>query len=231
MLYVEGPDDVALISGLLARHGIETERGDKFLKIQSLRGVNELLATMGIAIMNSIDSPVGFVLDIDARLEDRWKAVRSRLERIDVAPPDQCPPEGYIAKLYGNPHSFGVWLMPDCSLDSGKLEHLVERLVPDSHPLWSFARECVESAALRIDHANRGLPVGSAPWKRFTEADRIKAEVRTWLAWQPDPGAPMGTAMRDGLLKHDSAEALAFMQWLRRLYPNLPREAVETPAT
>jgi hypothetical protein len=216
---------------LLARHGINTKKGREFLSIEDRGDVEKLLDSMGDAIRVSSGSPVGFVLDIDTRLEDRWKAVRSRLEKIGVAPPDQCPPEGYIAQLPGYPFSFGVWLMPDCRQDSGKLEHLVERLIPADHPLWTFARECVDAAATRIDEANKQLPADSALWKRFKDADRIKAEVRTWLAWQWEPGAPMGAAITYHILKHDSAEALAFMQWLRRLYPNLPCEAAETPAT
>jgi hypothetical protein len=231
LLHVEGPDDVAVISALLARHGIETKRGSEFLSIEVRGSVEKLLDSMGDAIRVSTGSPVGFVLDIDTRLEDRWKVVRSRLEKIGVSPPDQCPPEGYVAQMTGYPFSFGVWLMPDCRQHSGKLEHLVERLIPENHPLWTFARECVDSAAIRVDEANTGLPVDSTPWKRFTDADRIKAEVRTWLAWQSEPGAPMGAAITYHILKHDSAEALAFIRWLRRLYPNLPREAAATTAT
>ncbi len=37
LLYVEGKDDVSVVSALLKRHGLDTERGKKYLYIKDSR--------------------------------------------------------------------------------------------------------------------------------------------------------------------------------------------------
>lgn len=65
----------------------------------------------------------------------------------------------------------------------------------------------------RLDNVGLTLP-DEIPKEGFVgEADTFKA-----LAWQESPGLPYGTAIRARYFSHDSANALAFVEWFRRVF-------------
>jgi len=216
-LHVEGNDDISVINALLFRHGVDTARGNKFLRIQGQGSDVTLLANMADAIRNATDQPVGFVLDIDVKCSDRWSAVCGALREFNLDLPNACPETGYFGKLSDYPHRFGVWLMPDCATDYTKLEHLCQTLLPHNDPLWPHVLISVTGAVTLVNQAN--VSCGSQPkWSSFKDADRIKAEIHTWLAWQQEPGKPMGAAINAHFLNHDSAQAMSFLRWIKELY-------------
>jgi hypothetical protein len=45
-----------------------------------------------------------------------------------------------------------------------------------------------------------------------------KAVVRTFLAWQRDPGSPPGQSITKTYLDAESPLALRFVRWLKELY-------------
>lgn len=224
-LYVEGPDDISAIAALLKRHGYDTEQGKRHLLIRAIGSDSELLSVLADTIKSERSLPCGFVLDIDTEARNRWKSVCDRLAfnhdpNIELTEPlpAECSSDGlpgYIGQLKGYPSKFGVWLMPDCKSDGQKLEHLMETLIPSDDPLFPFARQCTTEAARLVDAANQQA---NLPWERFTDANKIKAEMRTWLAWRKEPGVPFGAAINDTYLRHDSPQALAFLDWLKRLF-------------
>jgi hypothetical protein len=64
--------------------------------------------------------------------------------------------------------------------------------------------------------ATRGaVSLGAA----FGKARRRKAVLHAWLAWQPKPGLPYGTAITARYLGHDSPAALGFVEWFQRVFP------------
>jgi len=201
-LYVEGVDDVSVIAGLLKRRGVDTKQGQQHLWIKPFGSDRELLSAMADTIKAERSTPCGFVLDIDIEVKNRWRSVCERLKfagdvstKLVTTPGPTCPHEGYIGIVDGYPKPFGIWLMPDCKTDAQKLEHLVTTLITDLDPLWLHAKLSAAEAKQKVDDANRGLPAGSPPWKRFGDIDQIKAEVRTWLAWQVEPGISFGAAI------------------------------------
>lgn len=225
LLCVEGVDDVSAIAGLLKRHGHDTRQGQRHVYIKPFGSFSELLDAMPDTIKAERAAPCGFVLDIDVETASRWQAVARRLNftgdpttRLAAPVPMACPSDGYIGQVAGYPHPFGVWLMPDCASDFKKLEDLVATLISPGHPLKVHAESSTDEAAQFIDQANAALSPGAEPWGRFSEPDRIKAVVRTWLAWQREPGLAFGAALNSKILNHDSSEAQAFMKWLARLY-------------
>ncbi|MGW8257498.1 MAG: DUF3226 domain-containing protein [Thermoguttaceae bacterium] len=218
ILYVEGKDDISVVSNLLLRHGVDTECGKKHLEIKDKGGVDSLLESIPDAIRSSTELPVGFVIDIDIKVCDRWSAVKNKLPQIKIPPPDTCPANGFFGQLPDYPHRFGIWLMSDCQADYGKIEDLVNTLISGNDPLRSHARHSVTQAEKLVAEANKTIAEKESQWKIFREADRIKAEVHTWLAWQKSPGVPFGTAIKERLLGHDSPEAINFLRWLRDLY-------------
>jgi len=204
MLYVEGNDDKHAIIALLKRHGIDMANGRRPVMIKDHNGVERLLEAMPEATRTATDRPVGFVLDVDVEISDRWAAVCSRLKDAGLVPPTVCPADGYFGQLPGYAHQVGVWMMPDCVSDHGKLEHLLKTLVPAADRLWPHAEQTTDQAK----------KMGG----RFSNNDQIKATTHCWLAWQQEPGKPFGTAISARFLRHDSPEALAFLRWLKRLF-------------
>lgn len=197
VLYVEGVDDISVIAGLLNRHGYDTRRGEQHLYIKAFGSLDELLDAMQDTIKAERSTPCGFVLDIDIEVTRRWQAVAERLKfdgdpttKLEAPVDAACPVDGYIGKVKGYPHPFGVWLMPDCASDKKKLEDLVATLIPPGDPLKTHAEASTEEAARLVDATNAAA--GIETWKRFSEPDTIKAQVRTWLAWQKEPGAAFG---------------------------------------
>jgi hypothetical protein len=205
-LHVEGIDDKHTIIHLLIRHGIDYDTKPwpiQFPSVETVESVERLLEGMEVAIRLSSGRSIGFVLDADSPLENRWSAVRNRLVEAGVEAPAHPPLEGFIGESKDFRSRVGIWLMPDNQFD-GKIEHFLEGLVPEEDVLLPHARTATKGAK----------QLGA----KFSEADRIKAVVHAWLAWQEEPGLPYGTAVRAKFFTHDSAAALAFVKWFKTLY-------------
>lgn len=210
-LVVEGNNDMHVIISLMRRHGINMDDGVRPIELKIAKdpstkaeGVVPLLANMGDAIRNATDRPIGFVFDVDLSCDKRWEEVCACLKSAGITPPAKCPADGYVGQVPGYPHPCGVWMMPDCVLDHGKLEHLLKTLVPAGDPLWPLAESSTKDA--------------KAKGAKFRDVDLIKATTHCWLAWQEEPGVPFGRAVTSNYFGHDSAEAKAFLRWLKNLF-------------
>jgi hypothetical protein len=98
--------------------------------------------------------------------------------------------------------TIGIWLMPDNKLP-GILEDFISFLVPDDDTLWKRAKKCLEHI--------------SPDERRFSSES--KALVHTWLAWQEEPGTPLGQAIRARYLDAKAPYAKKLVDWLNRLFP------------
>ncbi len=98
--------------------------------------------------------------------------------------------------------------MPDNQSD-GTLEDFLRRLIPSADPHWSSA----EAAAVQ---AQERAPT-------FGMKDLTKAKVRTWAAWQHQPGVLPGEAIANGHLNPRAPLALRFMDWFNLTYPGAAR--------
>lgn len=211
-LHVEGNDDAHSLISLLYRHGVDYPPERKREEIppelplfHPAGSVEKLLDSIATKVKASTGLPVGFVLDADAPIADRWRAVRDRLGRVGVVAAGDAPPaEGFIGEstTYKVP-AVGVWLMPDNRRD-GKLEDFLIDLIDSGDSLIGHARAAT-SEAIRLGAT-------------FSEPDKIKAEVHAWLAWQDEPGKPFGQAMAARYFLHDAAVAARFVAWFKRLY-------------
>ena len=209
-LHVEGVDDFHSLVHLLIRHGIDYDTKPwppEFPSIEQQESISRLLEGMEISVRTSTGRPIGFVLDADSPLEDRWKAVRSRLANLGIEVPESPPREGFLADCKQYHTRVGVWLMPDNHHD-GTLEHFLRHLIGTSDPI--------------IDHAEKATQTAKDLGAGFREVDKTKAIIHAWLAWQEDPGLPFGTAIRARYFRHDSQAAGAFVDWFRRLF-GIPR--------
>ena len=202
-LFVEGRDDLYSIGELLARHGIQ--RGaDKVANIEESKTVEKLLEAIVTRVKVGGEFPIGFVLDADSPVIDRWRSVRDRLLKGQVEDVPESPSaEGFIGRSSEWQTKVGVWLMPD-NLSDGMLEDFLQRLLADNDTLIRFARTATEDS---IAHGAKYSPV-----------HRSKAVIHAWLAWQAKPGEPFGTAIHAKYFRHDTEIALRFVAWYRTLF-------------
>lgn len=214
-LLVEGNSDLQLIRNLCARHGLPE------LAVEMPKrggGITQLLESVPERINAPDLEALGIVMDADIDISARWQALRDRLQdreklqdlvyRSFPAAPDA---EGWVSSDAHSPR-VGVWLMPD-NLRSGMLEDFAVNLIPANDPLLAKADAVLHE--LEGEQLNR-----------YTASERPKALIHTWLAWQREPGRPLGQAMAHQLLLHDAPLARAFVAWLRRLFALPPAPGV-----
>jgi hypothetical protein len=85
----------------------------------------------------------------------------------------------------------------------GMLEDFCAELAEPASLL--FAKECVEQAQ-------------SKSITTFKEAHFSKAVIHTYLAWQDEPGYPMGKAITGRSLRPQTDIAIRFTNWLTHLF-------------
>jgi len=204
ILLVEGVDDFHVVLHLQSNHGIRVV--DK-KEIRQLGGIEPLLESLPVQLKATEGGALGVVVDSDRDFAARWQAISHCLsvagyEEIPNTPDRQgvilAPPPATLLPR------FGAWLMPDNS-SKGILEDFLRFLVPEGDVLLPFAEKTLQ-----------GLPEG-----RFSENDRPKALIHTWLAWQSEPGRPFGQAITARFLQPDVKEAIVFVEWLKRLFSEL----------
>lgn len=202
VLLVEGRDDERVVDRICREHrvpcpNVEYRGSDSDL-------LQEFSTQLKVLGKENTEDVLGVVIDADTSVPSRWQSLRDRLGNagfLDV--PDQPDPLGTIVApaTGGLLPKVGIWIMPD-NKASGKLEDFLAFLVPPSDPHWSHAESCVDS----LDRP------------RFRAADRSKAVIYTWLAWQRSPGLQFGTAIRSRFLDPDAPHALQLVHWLRELF-------------
>lgn len=200
-LYVEGSDDAHFIKHFLKK------RGGRDLKFQ-----DELVSCEGKVIertpaiaKESAPTRIGLILDADRDPDKRWARIREEFAKAwgERFLPEQPEGDSTIVQLPDS-RSIGVWMMPGPGMP-GDLETFLTAIRDKTEPqvnLWSHARRSVEA-----------LPQPPL----FETKDIHKAEIRTWLAWQKEPGAPYGLAVSFGAFELDHPWAVAFGGWLDRL--------------
>lgn len=199
ILFVEGPDDKHVILQLLRQHGVEFDVG-RIKVVENLKG---LLDSFVVAAKTATGSAVGAVLDADSPLENRWNAVRNRLNHKQIGCPAKPVPEGFVTEAPQYKTRVGVWLMPDNQHD-GKLE--------------TFLQELIGQNDLLIEHAEQATDQARALGAQFSDPNRQKAVVHAWLAWQKEPGLRLGTAVGAKFFDPSKPTATAFVDWFRKLF-------------
>lgn len=97
----------------------------------------------------------------------------------------------------------GIWIMPD-NRSEGILEDFLRFPVPEGSMLFDH----VESSVAAI-------PEGE---QLFGPLAVSKAVIHTWLAWQKEPGKPLGTAITARYLDPGVPEVGILVSWLNRLF-------------
>jgi hypothetical protein len=227
LLFVEGPDDVNVFFHFMRAHNFEIckkdEKEDEKVQIIGKNGVESLIDSLKIILKiqdtERAEDRIGVVVDADADSDEdhkedlepnaglvrRWQRLRDLLIETGYTDvPNQPNQKGTIVGQYqSDKPTVGVWLMPDNQVP-GKLENFVHFLLPEDDILWERAFDVVKN-----------IPEEA---RKFKRKDEIKAQVHTWLAWQEEPGKPIGLAITMKYLKATAPQAADILAWLRLLF-------------
>ena len=202
ILLVEGRDDKHVLKHICGNRGLP-----RLDLIKPLGNVERLLENFPVRLRasNEEGDAVGVVIDADTDLDARWQSIHSRLleGRIHECAINCLTPNGTILSPPNGSllPKAGIWIMPD-NKTTGILEDFLRFLIPQPDAL--------------LDHVM--CSVNSVPEQRFTDLDRPKAVIHTWLAWQEEPGRPYGTAITAKFLDPSLPQADILASWLKRLF-------------
>jgi len=209
-LLVEGADDANVCYHLLRNHKIPVkEREDQKvnnngIEIVDIKGIENLLGSLPRQIQASDSvASLGIVVDADEDMVSRWQSLRDIVLKAGYsAVPTDPDLEGTVIYESDQP-TIGIWIMPNNELP-GMLEHFCRFLVPDDDCLWEHAESIVQQI-MQVDC-------------RFPDPHVMKAQIHSWLAWQNEPGKPLGQAITKKFLDARAPYAQQFVAWIRRLY-------------
>lgn len=213
-ILVEGKDDAHIIRNLLAARGFVSQDGiscellslgqrarahDEKIYVIERGGYEHLHESLPETLNTPGLTHLAIVVDADTNLVTRWQSLKDRVAPIFLLPdaPDVNGSTLNINHL-GRQIRVGVWLMPNNTM-VGMIEDFVSLLVPPPHKrLWNYVQRTV----------------AKIPIKLFIDDHKAKAEIHTWLAWQDEPGTPMGQAITARYLDATRPEANNFAAWL-----------------
>jgi hypothetical protein len=211
LLLVEGKNDQHVIWSLLKYYHIP-----ELFEVRPLDGVSNLNETLEMRKRRLIDSfevrlttiiegRLGIIVDADTDLSARWASLNHILKSSGYnSIPKKPVPGGTIIQQEKKP-IVGIWLMPDNTIP-GMLEDFVGFLRPQNDLLWPM----VDEAVLKVKMLEEK--------HRFHDVHESKARIHTWLAWQKEPGKPMGQAITSRYLDADAPHAQQLIAWIRKLF-------------
>jgi hypothetical protein len=203
LLVVEGPDDAHALHHLMLQHGISD-----LCLVEAGGGLERILDSRETRILTANEERLGIIIDVDPgdhpdAIEQRWTRIRDVLVASGYqAVPGSPSPSGTVVERGRRP-LFGAWPMTD-NQTPGTLEDFCHLLIPSDEQLWTRALQAV-----------RSIPQEE---RRFPERHTNKADLHTWLAWQEEPGKPIGQAISKGYLDANAPPAQGLISWLRTLF-------------
>lgn len=205
LILVEGADDKHFLW-----HFLDTNKLTfPFDHIINCKGIERLKENFGVRLELGNLPGLGIIIDADSNVEAQWQSIRNiMIEKGYPNTPKSPNPKGTIVK-HPNPENnieiiniVGVWIMPNNQIP-GILEDFIQFMVPDKNEQLSYAKQCVANIPGK---------------KQFGENNISKAEIHTWLAWQEEPGTPLGQAVTKRYLDSDRTHTLPLLEWVRQLF-------------
>lgn len=201
-LLVEGKNDQHVVWALCNYYNV-TENFD----IKDCDGIGKLLDVLKVTLTNpSLYRTIGIILDADNDIAARLDQIRTIVNPLGYMIPKSLPNTGLICTSSDPTYpKIGVWLMPD-NLNLGMVEDFALSLAPQNDPLLAEA----EAVLQRIEKA--GI-------QKYIPNHRSKAKIHTYLAWQDEPGAPIGQSITKQVLNPNHPIAQGFVKnWLVPLF-------------
>lgn len=207
-LIVEGKNDIKVIGELCKQRNLPSPLGYEERKYKDFvivsGSIEKLRLDVETVFTVSEITNIGIVLDADVNIASRWQSICDVLRQQGYGDlPDEPSVEGTII-VQANLPKIGIWIMPNNQL-TGYLEHFVELMIPEEDTLFPIAQYTTQNL---IDSSQ----------SKFRLVDKQKADIHTWLAWQENPGVPMGTAINNKYLSAESPIAIQFINWIKNTF-------------
>ena len=199
-LLVEGNDDQHVLWAICQQFNI-----DESFDIIDSEGVSTLISNITVRAKQRDIRTLGILVDADTDLNKRWAQIANELKGMNYSVPKVPNTLGtLIPSPAPNRPQVGIWLMPNNQLP-GMIEDFIRFLVPENEESLALAEETITILE------ERSL-------QQYIPNHRAKALIHTWLAWQEDPGTPLGQAITKRYLTTDTALASQLVQWLNSLF-------------
>jgi hypothetical protein len=198
VLLVEGKDDRHVIYSLLNHHQVAEN-----FTVKDVEGKDKLIQAFRASLRIRDSQVLGIVIDADEDLFARWQSLRNILIETGYHSVPANPTASGLVMTSDNLPTVGIWIMPNNQVPR-MLEDFIRFLVPAGDTLWSRAEQAVSD-----------IPPQQV---LFKPSYRSKAIVHSWLAWQEEPGKPLGQAITAKYLEANADYAQKFVAWLRRLF-------------
>lgn len=197
-LLVEGNDDQHVIWALCKRFNIYES-----FEVIDCNGISNLINQLPVRFKESGITSLGIIVDADTDLINRWNSVKDILVKQGYTPPAAIPGEGLVLETAGNIR-VGVWIMPNNNLN-GMLEDFITFLVPKDDKLLPIVNSTLDS-------------IEEQKLNKYAAIHRSKAVIHSWLAWQEDPGTPLGAGITKRYLTTDEETCSLLIKWLNKLF-------------
>ncbi|MGM0456896.1 MAG: DUF3226 domain-containing protein [Cyanobacteriota bacterium] len=199
VLLVEGTTDCHVVMALCQACGVP----ETFGIYQCGSDVKVLKRLNALIIRPQPPQVIGILIDTDdTPIARKWQSLQQKLRHYHYAIPAEPEQNGTILESAQEEPKLGIWFMPN-NRDSGMLEDFCANLA-DARTL-DFAQQCVEQAS-------------EQQLTRFKPTHRSKAIIHTYLAWQDEPGYPLGRAITRQSLSVNQPLAVSFTNWLTQLF-------------
>lgn len=196
-LLVEGNDDQHVIFALCQKFNVN----ETFDVIDS-KGIENLFDQIPLRIKNGIDV-LGIIIDADSNINSRYIKLKQIFSSYQL--PEEIPNNGLIINIEDN-IKLGIWIMPN-NQTSGMLEDFISFLVPNDDKLMPI-----------VDDTLNKIETNSM--NKYKLIHKSKARIHTWLAWQEDPGTPMGLSVTKKYLSIEDDNCKLFINWINELFNN-----------
>lgn len=202
VLLVEGSTDCHVVLALCIAHQVE----DELFGLYDCGNDDLALKRLNALFDASVEKPdiIGLMLDADQpNAQRRWESIKGKLHGRPYDFPTEPVPSGTIIDPSepGNPR-LGFWLMPN-NQEAGMLEDFVTEMMPVN--AVNVIQHCLEIA--RNENCTT-----------YKKGHQAKAIVHTYLAWQDEPGHPIGLSITTGALVPETITARNFTNWLGLLF-------------
>lgn len=199
VLLVEGKNDCHVVLALAKYNALP----ENFGIYQCENDINLLRRLNALIVQPDPPEAIGVVLDADqSHISTRWQQIQGKIKEHAYTFPTTPNAEGTILSENPGRPALGIWLMPNNN-DPGMLEDFLLEMA-DQEKI-SLAEQCLEKAE------KKGMT-------SFKKNHFSKALIHTYLAWQDEPGKPLGQAVTAHALNPETEIAALFVRWLTRLF-------------
>lgn len=200
-LLVEGKTDLHVIAALCQYYKVHEN-----FDIIDCGSMENVMKQLKLRLSNvNRNQIIGVLIDADTDIRGRIESIKALLSSFCYNVPPEFPIDGLVidAPIESLPR-IGVWVMPN-NKEVGMIEDFALSLIDGNDSLLYKAEQVI--AELEKDSV-----------QRYKSVHRSKAKIHTYLAWNDEPGMPIGLAITKRVLNPDSQGAIKIVDWLGSLF-------------